>query len=286
MTSNSSQSVIILNQSNNLSTNAPNTLTYTFPFQQTFKNKEVALNFLSIPYSWPNVTSSYNNNSFSYIWTNGSTYNVTMPNGFYQVSDINNFLELTMISNGHYLVDSNGNQVFYINIQANSTYYCITFTMTPIPSSLPSGWSNPNSITLNGHCPQIVIPSTNITTLLGVNAGTYPSSQTQANAYGLNGQLVPQVSPVTVVNIACNISYNPLSTNQKVLYSFTPNVSYGDYYISQPQNMIFFEIPNGTYPTVTIQFLDNSFNLLPNLDNSIQINLVIRERLNFGSLLK
>ncbi len=58
-------------------------------------DSEITISQITIPYSWFNVNASlYINSSFSYIWYgSGSsyvTYTVTLPNGNYAVSDINN----------------------------------------------------------------------------------------------------------------------------------------------------------------------------------------------------
>ena len=58
-------------------------------------------------YSWTNINSSpLGNNIFSYTWKVGSTvttYTVTIPDGLYEISDLNSYLQYKFIANGHYL---------------------------------------------------------------------------------------------------------------------------------------------------------------------------------------
>jgi membrane-associated PAP2 superfamily phosphatase len=68
----------------------------------TLKNKQLALHSLILPYNWFNIsTSLYNNAKFSYIW-NGTAFDVTIPDGMYDFSMINEyFQEYVMHTNGH-----------------------------------------------------------------------------------------------------------------------------------------------------------------------------------------
>ena len=63
---------------------------------------------ITIPYSFFNISSSLNNNTFSFIDWLGNAHVITLPNGFYQVSDVNNFLENYFLNNGMYLVNPSG----------------------------------------------------------------------------------------------------------------------------------------------------------------------------------
>ena len=58
-------------------------------------NSTMCISNVTIPYSWFNLNSSlYNNVSFQYTFPDSSgqpTYIVTIPNGYYDVDDINNY---------------------------------------------------------------------------------------------------------------------------------------------------------------------------------------------------
>jgi hypothetical protein len=51
-----------------------------------------------------------------------------------------------MIKNGHFLVDSNGNYVYYLEIVYNVSYYGFQLNSFQLPTSLPAGWSNPTGV--------------------------------------------------------------------------------------------------------------------------------------------
>ena len=104
-----------------------NQLRMTFPFPFNSLGNEIGLSTLYIYYSWRNITSSYGNNTLSYIW-NGTNFNITIPDGFYTISDISSYLQLQMFTNNHYTLDSNGNPYYYIELSSNTVYYAVTLT--------------------------------------------------------------------------------------------------------------------------------------------------------------
>lgn len=97
------------------------------------KNYEMALVNLDTYYSFPNIDSS--NNKFKYSPDNGATW-VTIPEGSYEIEDINNYVQMIMKNNGHY---DTGNEAYKITITANnntlrsvltiSTGYKVDFTI-------------------------------------------------------------------------------------------------------------------------------------------------------------
>ena len=163
---------LILNSNNVVDNGNNDTMIYKFPAGAvTFNRNVIAISSISLYFSWFNITSAttnseYNNNSYEYVWygsTGASTYTVTMPDGYYEISDINAYLQSVLVSNGHYLTDSSGNYVYYLQLEVNQTEYAVQFNSYPIPSSLPSGYSNPASMSFPSAdtTPQITILSTN-----------------------------------------------------------------------------------------------------------------------------
>jgi len=96
---------LVLNSNNVIGSNN-SSFQYNF-IQGAFraKNCEMSIGSLTIPYSWYNVSSFYNNKTFSmafpYLATT-ATLNIILPDGFYTVPDIQNYIELECINNGLY----------------------------------------------------------------------------------------------------------------------------------------------------------------------------------------
>ena len=280
MSHNQIQSVI-LNQANNSAANA-NQMTLNFPFPYASTGEQIALANLFINYSWFNITSAYGNNTCAYIF-NGTSYPVTFTNGFYQASDISGYIQNVMFNNGHYLVDNNGNTIYYLSLVANYVYYGITLTCTPLPTSLPTGWTNPHGITLSGYTPSLVVNNSAFGKLIGYNNLTTPATYTTTVQYQKNSDFTPQISPVTTINVACNmVNSAKFNTFGNVIYSFSPNVTFGSQIQVNPPNYIWFGIVEGQYSQMQISFMDQNYNPLQINDTNITLTLMIRKNQNYG----
>jgi len=254
-----------------------------FPQPINLRNSSVSLGSLSMYYSWPNISSTaYNNNVFQIIHPNGAGYTtitLTLPNGYYSVADINSYLQQQLIANGFYLVDGSGNYVYYCQLITNGTYYSVEFDSFPVPTALPTGFSNPAGFVFPPaqRTPQLVIPSNNnFNKLIGFNAGTYPSV-VQATNYSKLSDFTPQISPVQSVILTCSLLQNRYMNPQNVLYSFNSAGSvYGGLVSSAPNFPQFCKVVDGDYSFIEIQFLSQDFNILPIQDPNITVMLVVK----------
>ena len=59
---------LVLNQTNIVQDGQNNKLVYSFPNSVLFKDAYVAVSSISMYYSWFNITSAINNNTFQYSW--------------------------------------------------------------------------------------------------------------------------------------------------------------------------------------------------------------------------
>jgi len=185
-----------------------------------------------------------------------------------------------MVSNGHYLVDGSGDYVYYLELQENSVYYAIQLNCYYVPTALPSGYSNPASMTFptSNKTPQLVVPSTNIRDVLGFTAGTYPSS-VQSSNYSTYSSYCPQVTPTQSVVMSCTLVNNSLGIPNNILYSFGPGgTSFGSLIESKPNAFAWMDIAPGNYATFDLQFMNQSYTKLVINDSNIVVQLVIREK--------
>lgn len=234
---------------------SPNLFTLQLPsYGFTADIDEIALKNLTIYYSWPNISAAKGNNSFSYIM-NGVTYPVVMGDGIYSFNDLNAFLQQVMITNGHYLTDQyNVNQTF-INFVVNPVLYCLSLTVTPVPTTLPDGWQNLASLALGSHF-QLVVPN-GMQTLLGFPAGLYPPVP-QA-LYQINSD-IPQITDCTSLNVLSNVvNSSSLSLSPNVLATLV--VSNGQVPGSQmqfsPMNLDWTLMQkNTTFTYITVAIVD------------------------------
>jgi hypothetical protein len=276
---------IILNQ-NNLNSGNPynNVFTSNFPSGQIrFENESVSLAELTLYNSFYNITSAttgsmYNNNTFQYIWIDGSVNTVTLPDGAYEISDINAYLISVMTNNKHYLLNSNGEYVYYLDMSVSTTQYVIILTAYVLPSTLPSGWSLPSGATwsLSNQTPQFTILSTNnFYKVIGFSAGTYPSTA-QSSDYNVSSDLVPQVSPVSSIYLTLDIANNPYSIPNTFIYSFTTgDTKFGSAISIRPPAFLFVPLQNGAFKNVSVSFLDQDLRPIYIRDTNAVIILAV-----------
>lgn len=278
--------VVVLNSTSVV----PNTQNskYRFRFASTaqFRKDQIALSNIQIYYSWFNITSANNNNSFSYIFTDTSgsnTFQVNLPDGAYEIATINAYFQKVMVANGHYLINAVGDYVYYAELVVNATYYGVEIKTYPLPSSLPTGWTNPGGIGLGpgGVTPQVIIPNTNIQALLGFTAGTYPAVA-QTTDYNVLSQTAPQVATVQSVILLCSLLNNTLTNPNTFLYSFgATNTQIGQLISIAVPELIFCDVTDGYYDFFEITLVDQNYRPIAIQDPNVVIQLVIKKSNTF-----
>ena len=280
--------IIPLTSNFNVATASPATnsvLTFQFPQSQAFQKCEVALSNLNVYYSWYNIQASYGNNTFSYTWPVGAgvnTFSVTVPDGSYQIADLNNYLQYAMQQNGTYLLDGT-TPVFYLSFLANTVYYRVTVTSTNVPTSLPTGYSLPSNypgaLPTASSAPKLVIAApgssmrSSFSEVLGFAAGSYPAS-----AGSVNGAYPPEIDPVDQVNVTCSLANNGLiSQYPNVIYSFTPLVTFGNQISVVPPQRDFFPVVDGKQQTITVTLTDQLGFPLAMQDPTWNCTLLVRQ---------
>ena len=216
-------------------------------------------------------------------------YNVAIPSGLYEITGINNYLQFVFIQNGHYLINSVSQNVYYAEFLVNPNTYSINIATYPVPTSLPSGWSQPvanpqtGALAWGGYPttffnPIITIPAS-FNLIMGYAAGFVTSQNTGANTIlTYSSSVAPQVAPqpnalVTISNIS-NIYAVPSS----VIYNIYANVGFGQLISQEPAEYAFVDLLKGTTNSLTIRFVGNDGNALNILDPNITILLLIRKK--------
>lgn len=248
------------------------------------ENAEMMITSLQIPYSWYNITSKYNNNSFKlYFPTAASTYNsytVTIPDGFYTTTSLNAYIQQFCITNGLYLIDGTGNYIYYISLQYNPTYYANQLIAKLVPTSLPSGYTAPSNwpgYPTVSRTPYLEILNTNtFGTYLGFSAGQYGINQT-AN-YSVNSNLIPVGSTVNSIVIRCSLVNNNVSSQTDIIDAFPINGTFGSNLNYSNSIEKWIKLSPGKYNNFIVTIVDQNLNDISILDNNILINFIIRTK--------
>lgn len=284
---------VVLNQSNIVSGSNNSSLTYKFPNSVLFDNHEIAVQSISMYYSWQNINSSpLANNTFTYSWIVGvtsTTYTVTIPDGLYEIAQINAYMQFVMIQNGTFLINSASQNVYYAEFLVEPTRYAINIITYPVPTSLPVGWTAPVANPQTGAVAYVGYPTTtfnpvvtipaNFNLIVGYVAGFATVVNTGVNTIlSYFSTIAPQVAPVPSLLVTCSNIDNKYSNPSNVIYSVVPDVNFGELLKITPNEYCFAKLLNGTQSQITVSFIGNDFSRVNILDNNMTIILVIRKK--------
>jgi hypothetical protein len=175
---------------------------------------------------------------------------------------------------------------YYASFVVSPTNYKVQFTTNVIPAALPAGtttgganmtaaFANSNGLK---HM-QITIASTNdFSDIIGFSAGTYPTLATgNPSVYTHESDVVPNVNPVSGVQMRLNCVNNKFSDNNQLLYVFS-NGAYniGEQIDISPNSMQY--VPcMGSHKELTLNFFDQKGRRLDILDPNIIILLYFKK---------
>ena len=76
----------------------------------------LALDRLSMTYSWYNIRSSYSNSTIKYTHYVTTWQTITFTDGMYSYSDVNDYIHQYMVQKSHHSTDTQGAKVYSINL--------------------------------------------------------------------------------------------------------------------------------------------------------------------------
>ena len=283
--------ILTLNSTNLSNTNTNTSFKYNFINGGfTCKDYEMCVSSVTLPYSFYNVSSYYNNKTLSLIFPTGSatsTFNITLPDGFYTVANINSYIQQVCVDNGAYLIDSSGNYVYFVQLAYNTAYYSVQLLTFLVPNAIGT-YTRPSTglYSLGGTglptialTPQFVFASSgSIRNIIGFAAGTYPSLG-QPASWNTSSTLTPVGSTVNSIIMQCSLISNRCTTPSDIIDSMPINdTSFGSNIIYQPSFERFVTVSDGTFNNFTFSFRDQNLNEIYAKDPNVSITLIIRPR--------
>lgn len=277
---------LILTQQNVVAGSNNTVLEYNLPGGgiDVKRGTTIALSSITMYNSTPNISVSYNNNSFSYTWINGNTYPVNIVDGFYEISNLNDYLHQTMLVNKHYLLEISTNKfVWFLTMAVNTSTYKIDVVAFPMNSTtyLPANYTNPDpsnwTVPATNQNPQLVVAANAFRNIIGFSAGTFPTSNTIAATTTTSSTVIPQVSPLSSYLLKCSLVNNNYSIPNSLIYSFPPSGNFGGQFIVAPNQMSFIDCQVGYYNNILVSITDQNDRGVVLLDPNMTILLVIDE---------
>ena len=213
------------------------------------KRYEMALVNLETYYSFPNINAT--NNHFKYSSDGGETwFDINVPEGCYEITDINEYLQRIMKENGHYDME---NEEYCIALEPNSN------TLKSVLKIAPNYKVD-------------LMSANSIRTVLGFNRWVY------SEGYNESENIVDIIS-VTNLRVTSDIigaSYSN-GTTDNIIYSLFPNVGPGYKIIETPRNLIYFPITLSTISTMETTLTDQNGKLINLRGEELSIRFHIRE---------
>jgi hypothetical protein len=271
---------IVINQNNVVAGSNNSEYTYRFPRGSiNLKNASVAIQKISMYYSWQNVTDELNNRAFKLLFPTGASFtelDVILPVGNYTIEQINAYMQSVMVQNHLYHVNAaTGAFRYYIELKSNPTKYTIDLICHDLPTTLPSGWNEPNGATFpyptqSGQQPSLITLDNNFRFLIGFSSiGAY---------FDHSSDITPQMSGgISSILVRNSLINNKFSNPPDICLAFTSHGSeYGSLISVEPATMVFNRIEDGFYDHITIRFVDNLFRRLNILDPNLCVLIIIQ----------
>ena len=210
---------------------------------------EIALVNLETYYSFPNIDET--NNIFVYSPDNGNLWvKIKIPEGSYEIDDINNAIQHEMEKRGHY---DEINEDYYINIAPNTN---TLKSVLILEKGYQVDFNHQNSLAR----------------VLGFTGAKYEEgfheSENVVDILRINSILVN-------IDIISGSYVN--GATKSTIYSFFPNVSPGYKIIESPVNLTYLPITLSTIDSLNVMITDQDYNLLNLRNEKLTIRFHIRE---------
>ena len=210
---------------------------------------EIALVNLETYYSFPNIDET--NNVFVYSPDNGNSWvKIKIPEGSYEIDDINNTIQHEMEKRGHY---DEINEDYYINIAPNTN---TLKSVLILEKGYQVDFNHQNSLAK----------------VLGFTGTKYTEgfheSENVVDILRINSILVN-------IDIISGSYVN--GTTKSTIYSFFPDVSPGYKIIESPVNLVYLPITLDTIDSLNVTITDQDYHLLNLRNEKLTIRFHIRE---------
>ena len=210
---------------------------------------EIALVNLETYYSFPNIDET--NNIFVYSPDNGNSWvKIKIPEGSYEIDDINNTIQHEMEKRGHY---DEINEDYYINIAPNTN---TLKSVLILEKGYQVDFNHQNSLAK----------------VLGFTGAKYTEGFHESE----NVVDILRINSI-LVNIDTISGSYVNGTTKSTIYSFFPNVSPGYKIIESPVNLVYLPITMDTIDSLNVTITDQDYHLLNLRNEKLTIRFHIRE---------
>jgi len=304
-----------------------NRFVYNIPGSKSLEGAEIALVDLYMYYSWQNINANpLNNNILTITWpameefgsggantTPQTQIDIVIPDGLYEVSDINSYLQQWSIDNNYYVINNTtGEYIYFIQMQVNPTRYAIQFNSFAIPDGANIGtWASryPGyTMPTDGFANSIYTPigtggggtilgnyeapgwrfKANFSDWAGFPADTYAPGPGQSvfntgtesfprGTASIISTQAPNVQPNSVIFLNCNLISNAYTNPQTFLYPIPAKVGIGQLITIDAPEYAWNKLMPGQAAQLILTFTDITGQPIYLQDPNTVITLIIRD---------
>ena len=229
-----------------------------------------------------------------------TVYTVVIPDGLYEVDQLNALLQFNMITQGQYLIDANGDFVYYAEILVNSSRYAIQINTFLVPTALPATYTMPVGfagfptiaqnpvITLPSYINQVFGYVSGFTTNANVGNAYVPPvsnyvSKLSNGTLSYISTLAPNVQPNSSVLLSISNVNNPYAQPSSIIYALSPSGAPGSLITDKPPNYCWNKLVDGSYNELRMTFLGTNLQPLRLNDSQVTILLSIKDADEVGA---
>jgi len=288
---------LVINSTHRVSNN---TYTASLASNTDLNKYDVAIGSGFVYYSWYNISAAQGNNSFQLIIPNSgttTTVTYTIPDGAYNISTLNSWLEQQLVSSGYYLRYAGDASnittgairqanIYPCKFQVNPATYSVQFIAISLPRTadlvaptfngyVSGGFTLPTSANKSA---QLIVSATNsFGSIIGYAAGTFGSGTASSTEY-TESTLIPNVNRISSVEMRLSCVSNIISQNSQLLHVFTnKDARLGEIIDISPVQLSFIPCV-GQHRNLTLSFYDQTGRVLNMLDSNIVIKLVFKPK--------
>lgn len=271
--------------------NLNNSWRYSFPGSSAnLNNVEAAIQSISLFNSEYNIDSVFNNKSFKLevpTAATTSTLTINLPDGYYSYTDINRVIQTTLVNAGAYLINADGDNVFYIQLVENSVYYSAQLDFSPTPTTLPSGFTRPTTglyssggtgLPTTTRVPRLIIDNAEFGKVVGLSTGSYPIAATTIASSQLSN-IIPQIHPSSSYVVRCDLIKNDYVPSGDIIAAFDRgSAGIGQLITYKPSQYAWINCHNGNRSSITISIYNQNDDPIHFRDTSVSIMLLLRQK--------
>ncbi len=253
---------------------------------QNLEGCSIALSSAYLYYSWTNINAAVlNNNTMEVTLDNSTFYTITFPEGMYEISDINAYLQQWSLEQGLYLTNTNTSEkIYFIEAKVNVVLYGSQINVYSIPSTLPSGYSLPPTGILASLPASITLPGFRLTSKIAEFLG-FEDNKNVAAVSGLTTNFAvvshlstkaPNVQPNPVIFLNCQQIQNSYSRSG-FMYPISANVPNAGLINVEPAQYSFNNLTPGNHSKLTFTLTDRNGTPIKLQDPNMVLSFVIRD---------